>query len=322
MFEKISFFSYRGDYTSADREGSEEYGKMVEQEKLNRVEKEEYWIDGRTRVLFPHPVTRERKEKLIYLQAFCYMESGARYYTRRSEYASFLLLYTYQGRGKLTYEGKAYSLNENDIFLIDCRKPHFYQTDGELWKHADLHFFGGISEYLYQENFSGRLPVFHVQQPANFQKHLEGILSVYTGSSLRRDFLFSSELERLLLWMIEEPGDIPDEMEMPENIRLLTSYMERHFQKDMSLDEMSAFANMSKYHLCRKFKQYTGFSPKEYVNYLRILEAEMLLRDTKFPGYRIGMMVGFPSEANFIRHFRKKNGITPGEYRAACTEIE
>ena len=48
------------------------------------------------------------------------------------------------------------------------------------------------------------------------------------------------------------------------------------------------------------------------------LQAEMLLRDTKFPSYKIGMMVGFPSEANFIRHFRNKNGVTPGEYRAAC----
>lgn len=318
MFEKISFFSYEGNYSSADVQISEGYGKLVEEEKLKHIEKEDYRIDGNSKFLFSRPMTRERKEWLMYLQAFCYMKSGEKYYTRRSDYDSFLLLYTYQGRGRLTYEGKTYSLNENDAFLIDCRKPHAYQTDGELWNHADLHFFGGISQYLYQENFMGRTPVFHMRQPANFQKQLEGLLLIHTGSSVRRDFLFSSELERFLLQVAWDVRDSRDEKEMPENIRLLTSYMERHFQKEMSLEEMSAFANMSKYHLCRKFKQYTGFSPKEYVNHLRILQAEMLLRDTKFPSYKIGMMVGFPSEANFIRHFRNKNGVTPGEYRAAC----
>lgn len=315
MFEKIPFFSYEGNYESREVHMSKDYEKMAEQHGFDSMGDEDYHIDGKSRYLLPHPMTEERKDKLIYLQSFCYMMSGCEYYTKRSHYASFLLLYTCQGRGELEYDGKKYFLNENDLFLIDCRKPHIYGTKGEFWNHLDLHFFGGISEYFYQENFSGKNPVFHCQQPVNYQNQLEKILMIHTGYSMRRDFELSHCIEELLLQILDYVETPQELAEIPDNFRFLINYLERHFQKEISLEDMAKLAGVSKYHLCRKFKQYTGFSPKEYLIHLRILQAETLLQDTELPGYKIGILVGLPNEANFIGHFKKKNGMSPGEYR-------
>lgn len=315
MFEKIHFFSSEGNYGSKEVRENKDYEKFAAQHQVENTEDEDYHIDGRSCYLFPHPMPVERKDRLIHLQAFCYMTSGKEYYTKRSNFPSFLLLYTYQGSGRLIYDGTSYLLEENDLFLIDCRKPHIYRTEGEFWNHSDLHFFGGISEYLYQENFQEKEAVFHCNQPTDYQKQLEKALLLHTGSSIRRDFAFSCELEKLLLKILEYGENSQRSTGLPENIRLLAGYMEQHFQEDTSLEELARFAGMSKYYLCRQFKQYTGFTPLKYIIYLRLLRAEVLLQSTELPAYKIGLLTGFPSEANFIKHFKKKNGMTPEEFR-------
>jgi len=72
----------------------------------------------------------------------------------------------------------------------------------------------------------------------------------------------------------------------PENIMLLTGCMEQHFQEDISLEELDRFMGMSKYYLFGQFKKYTGFAPIEYVIYLRLFQAEILLQNTEFLCYK------------------------------------
>lgn len=189
----------------------------------------------------------EKQKNLMYLQSFSYMVSGASYYTRRSNYPSFLLLYTYEGSGELVYRGESYTLRKGDGFLIDCREEHFYKTVGNNWRHSDLHFWGGQSEFFYQENFANEPPVFHCAKEDAFQIQLEKMLRMQNTSVVNRDFHFSFELERLL-------------------------------------------------------------------------QAQMLLQSTAIPCYKVGIMVGFPNEVNFIQHFKKAFAMTPGEYRNEMRE--
>lgn len=91
--------------------------------------------------------------------------------------------------------------------------------------------------------------------------------------------------------------------------------MEHHYEQKITLDDMAQFCGLSKYHLCREFKRYTSFSPKEYLLQLRIARAKMLLLGSELPACRIGALVGIPDETNFTRLFRHRVGMTPGEYR-------
>ena len=121
-------------------------------------------------------------------------------------------------------------------------------------------------------------------------------------------------IQRLLLFAADCQSQGERE-KIPDAIRYLQSYLEHHFEQKITLDDMAQFCGLSKYHLCREFKRYTSFSPKEYLLQLRIARAKMLLLGSELPACRIGALVGIPDETNFTRLFRHRVGMTPGEYR-------
>lgn len=313
MFEHIYFLSDRINVESQELLQLEKYGEMVKDYGL--AKDADFHIEGRSRYILPHPLTLEKQKNLIFLQGFGYMDSGPAYYTKRRNYPSYLLLYTYKGEGELVYKNGTYALREGDGFLVNCMEEHFYKTAGKHWRHSDLHFYGGMSNFFYQENFLMKCPVFHCAQQDSYQNQLEKVLRVQNGSAENRDFLLSFELEKLLFLVLDCLNTGDKEERIPDNIRLLQNYLEQQFICDISLDDMVDFSGISKYHLCRQFKKYTGFSPKEYIIHLRLLHAQMLLRSTSIPSYKIGIMSGFQNEANFIQHFKRESGMTPGEYR-------
>lgn len=315
MFDHIYFFSHHTDGETQEILDTEEYQRMAQKHSLPAAEGMSFCIEGESRYLLQHPLSLEKQKNLMYLQSFSYMDSGASYYTKRVNYSSFMLLYTYEGIGELVYRGESYTLRKGDGFLIDCREEHFYKTAGNHWCHSDLHFWGGQSEFFYKENFANKLSVFHCARQDSFQIQLEKLLRMQNAPAVNRDFHFSFELEKLLFFILECQGEFHNHNEIPENIRLLQNYLEQHFVQDISLDAMAGFTGISKYHLCRQFKKYTGFSPKEYMTHLRLLQAKMLLQSMEIPCYKIGIMVGFANEANFIGHFKKAFAMTPGEYR-------
>lgn len=314
MFENLHLFSYMGNQSSQEVQKDIDYQIMKEKYHL-QVPHEDYYINGKNLYLLNYPLSDEQRANLMYLQSFSYMEVGAKYYTKRQNYPSYLMLYTYKGQGVVFYQGKEKILHVGEGILIDCRKPHEYRTDGNLWHQCSLHFFGGNSDFLCHELIDPQNPVFHCSDHASFQHKLEQLLLTQKSADSKRDFLFHFYLENLLLFIVSCMRTNESMGTVPENIRLLRSYLEQHYTSNMSLDEMAAFAGFSKYHLIRQFKLYTSFTPKEYVTHLRLNHACLLLQNTDIPCYKIGEIVGFPGEANFIQIFKKYKRKTPGDFR-------
>lgn len=83
----------------------------------------------------------------------------------------------------------------------------------------------------------------------------------------------------------------------------------------ISPEQIAKEVNLSYSWFRKVFKQYTGFSPSQYIIELRIQKSRELLTNTPLTSQEIAYKVGFESPENFCYTFKKKMGAAPIEYR-------
>ena len=270
-------------------------------------------IEGNSQFITPLPTTSYARDHLLYIQAFSLLDAGQGFFTKRKDYASYLLLYTYEGEGILEYDGKTYHLSPGYGFLIDCRKAHHYYTSSSHWKHAILHFNGTCADWLFEKFYMEKNALFFSPINSPFQTGVENLIRTYQTAGPYREFEVSVLLQTLLLDIIKEKDK--DASHTPDYIRYLQNYMDHNFTNAMKLDDLSAFAGMSKYHLDREFKKFTGLSINAYLVELRLNHARFLLRNSDLSATQISSLSGFSTYANFLKLFKDRMQMTPTAYR-------
>ncbi len=274
----------------------------------------DFLIDGSLLSCTHFPVSAYAQKNLFYIQGFNILDTKKNYYTRRKNYDSYLLCITYEGTGILEYDGKTYTLKPGQAFLMDCREEHFYKTAATHWKHADLHFLGSFTQDIFAELKENIIITWDIQ--GTLQKSLEELIYIYDSVMPYRDFILSNKLETLLISILEESNSYHRNLKgIPENLVTLLHYIDLHYNEHLSLDFLSEFSGINKYHLIRLFKKYLGYTPKEYILQLQLKNAQQFLKTTTLPANKIAAMVGMESENYFSHFFKSRTGMSPGQFR-------
>ncbi|MBD5526188.1 MAG: response regulator [Lachnospiraceae bacterium] len=92
-------------------------------------------------------------------------------------------------------------------------------------------------------------------------------------------------------------------------------YIDAHYSKEISLDEVSREVNISPYYFSKLFKEETGGNFIDYVTTIRMEKAKELLSTTDKSMKEICSEVGYSDPNYFSRSFKKNVGITPTEYK-------
>lgn len=98
-------------------------------------------------------------------------------------------------------------------------------------------------------------------------------------------------------------------------IKTITNYIEEHYADKITLEDLAALANISVYHLSHIFKNCTGQSPNEYLNFYRLTKAANKLTSEDTPILTIAIECGYNNISYFNRVFKRRYGITPKAYR-------
>lgn len=97
-------------------------------------------------------------------------------------------------------------------------------------------------------------------------------------------------------------------------LELAKAYIHAHLDRDISLDEISQAAHLSKYHFLRLFRQQYGITPHQYVINCRINAARTAL--TKVASLsEVALRYGFADLSHFNRRFKRIYGMTPYQYQ-------
>jgi AraC family transcriptional regulator len=102
-----------------------------------------------------------------------------------------------------------------------------------------------------------------------------------------------------------------------EQLKRVTSYIEDHIDRDLTLTTLAAVAQVSASHLKNAFRRSTGLPVHEYVVQRRVERAKSLLLRGELPASEVALEAGFSHQSHMARCMRRILGITPSSLTRA-----
>ena len=106
-----------------------------------------------------------------------------------------------------------------------------------------------------------------------------------------------------------------------EAVLKAVEYIDKNYEKHLSIDDIASVAGFSKYHFSRLFKNYTGFTVVEHINGRRCENAKVMLENETKSISQIASECGFESCSYFAKSFEKLFGVLPSVYRKNTSRL-
>lgn len=103
--------------------------------------------------------------------------------------------------------------------------------------------------------------------------------------------------------------------DFPRTFMKLEQTLRKDLARQWTVEEMAALVGLGTTAFTEKVKNYTGFSPLNYLINIRISEAIKLLKREDTNVTQIALETGFYSSQHFSTTFKKLTGYTPGQFR-------
>lgn len=136
-----------------------------------------------------------------------------------------------------------------------------------------------------------------------------------------RDFMIRNQLENLLTAIESCCMDYIQQQPHKNNSnahRILQRFWRLVTENCMHSHEVRFYAeklNISTHYLAKITQTAMGYSPKQCIDWQRVLEIKQVLQNTALPIKQIADNFGFESPSYLISYFRRHTGMTPGNYR-------
>ncbi len=265
-------------------------------------------------------------------------DRGTHFYDKLHQHPQLQLTVILEGKGQFLSGDYVGRFQAGDVFFLGENAPHVFRSDPEFFeKDTELASAGNTIFFDFQalEKALGELD--ELQSLRKFEE-FQGLCFQIQGQTAEEiraifnQFGLTNGLQRFqlalqLLSLVDQSGtDLVrlneaglmmglSEKDGSRMDRVMQFLLKNRFQK-ISLEETAAVANLSKEAFCRFFKLRTRNTYTQYLNQLRITEAQKQLLETDLSISEIAYRVGFENLAYFNRSFKKICGVTPKEWRA------
>ena len=92
--------------------------------------------------------------------------------------------------------------------------------------------------------------------------------------------------------------------------------MQRHLAEHMAVTDLASRVNLSPSRFRALFTAQTGVGPAQYLQWLRLRRARLLLERTFLSVKEVMGLVGYNDPSHFARDFRRLHGAAPTSFRA------
>lgn len=220
---------------------------------------------------------------------------------------------------KLGIEETFYAYNAMEARrLMEEKNIHIVVCDIEMPQENGLHFLRWV-----KDNYPGTIKIILTGFP-DFQ-YAQDAIDIGVFKYLLKPVSFEKLSKAVTAAMSEvKPKEESERVRLPQkesaessaklSVRKVKEYIEAHYAEDISRQDIEEQVHMNEDYINRIFKQETGYTLVQYIQYYRILIAKRLIKEQRCNITEAGKQVGFDSPAYFTKIFKKWTNITPYEY--------
>lgn len=131
----------------------------------------------------------------------------------------------------------------------------------------------------------------------------------------------TSELSQNLRRMLDEKNIYKRENTTADIMEEMENYIKKHMTEAVTAAELAERFGLVAPYLSKLFKEYSGYTPPQYLQKIRLDQAKKLLEsEQNYLAKDVAEMVGYPNPLYFSKVFKKNIGIYPSEYRKKYRE--
>lgn len=236
------------------------------------------------------------------------------YRISRSNSPECITEYVMSGAGYIEINGKTYTVNSGDMYIIPSGVTHTYYADPEnpfrkIWFNCR----GILADELRRIYKIENVVVF---KNADGYGYLDKILKLCENKSLSGEEISSrASVIFFELTVFLAARHNSDYNEISTEAFKIKSYIDSNIDKNISLKELSNLIYRSESQTLRIFKSAFSQTPHEYILSQKISRASLLLKNTNMPIKDISLRLGFCDEHYFSNLYKKKTGHSPSSER-------
>lgn len=231
----------------------------------------------------------------------------------------YQLLYIVRGQGTfVSAHCTRQKVKSGDMIMLFPGEWHCYYPDKDVgWTEMWIGFKGSNIDARVSSGF------FSVDKPIFKVGLLEGVVGAYKHAIEVAQNQYSgyqqmlAGITNLLLgyaYYYNVTNSVEDKATF-EAIQRSRIYMNDHFNKGVKPEEVADFVNMGYSRFRRLFKEYTGYSPLQYMLELRLKRCCELLTTTNMNMSEIAYSMGYDSVDYFSNAFKRKYNLSTQQYR-------
>lgn len=237
---------------------------------------------------------------------------------------TYQVLYITEGRGVILLGGNCqYEVKSGDMFIVRPRIWHTYFPKRETgWTEYWIGFEGpDIDKRFRNEFFDSRQILYRVGLREDIVNLYENALAVAREEKpFYQQYLAGVVSLLLCIMLYSDRNNSYSINDMPNRINKAKILIRERLLSNVSLESIAKEVNMSYSWFRKVFKRYTGFTPANYMQEIKLQKAKNLLLSTNMPIKEIAYLLNFESLPYFSYTFKKKTSHAPTEYRLLVTD--
>jgi YesN/AraC family two-component response regulator len=225
-------------------------------------------------------------------------------------YSYLEIVFITEGALDITINNEKYLLNKGDIMVIPKGSVVSVKTVEGYKKHShySVGVIGCFKETKCKEKTSFS---FYIVQQTNF---FDEIIDIFDKLILTNNFLEKNGLFFQLCSFIER-GIYYDKRDGNFYVNKIKDYVKNNLNKQLSLDEISKNAGLTRQYTASIFKKNTKETIFTYINKEKIKKAKQLINLGGISLEYVANHIGIDNYSYFSKLFRKYEGVSPKKYK-------